>query len=388
MSGNIKQPLLTLGSLIKKDLQDAYFLPAWPSSYSLQNKFYNNLKYCVFDNAPSSKIYTDFIFPCRNLPATGNEVPVLSDYQPPSFLKEHWKKWLPDFPDADIRPVSQGLRDDKPIVTNAAIQSLPKSKHCVDPDVLYRVQLKSSIHDIGVPCPKYFPSEDAISFPCMVKVDMSWSGYGNRVAYNGNEFAAIIKEIRDNGWTGNIIYQQFMEDVNEMVSFEFYLHVSGKMHWLGTNVGGFEGFKWTNGVVEWNKQEEYKNRFYDQFVVPVKDYLHKQGYFGVVMCEIMLCDYGMYLVDLNPRVSGDTHHLLLADYMMQFGFPDSIMKQGMKTNKSAKTLVEKANHINTGTSAGRVVIIAAADVEEDQCEYEISVFAQSRKEALELYNKM
>ncbi|XP_031562949.1 uncharacterized protein LOC116298577 [Actinia tenebrosa] len=177
---NIK--VVTTGSLIKKDLKDAYYLPYWPSSHLPGYKFNNDKKYRVFDCPPPSEAFMHFIFPFRNVPTAGDEVPILLDQQPPSFLRHHWKKWLPDFPTADIKTIDEGLQDHVPIVTTGSMQVIPDNKHSVDPDVLYRVQLKSSIPEVGVTCPKHFMNVNAVSFPCLVKVDMSWSGRGNQLA--------------------------------------------------------------------------------------------------------------------------------------------------------------------------------------------------------------
>jgi hypothetical protein len=72
--------------------------------------------------------------------------------------------------------------------------------------------------------------------------------------------------------------------------------------------------------------------------------------------------------------------------MAQFGFKHSILKQGTTINKSAKTLVELANNINTNTNVGKIIIISAADVDDGQSQCEVSVYAQSPREVAELYN--
>jgi hypothetical protein len=372
--------LVTIGSLIKKDLKQAYLLPALP--------FLNNKKYRVFNYPPSSSIFNNFLYPFRNLPAAGNEVPVLVDHQPPPFLKHHWKKWLPTFPSADLKTVAEGLHDDIPIVTTAAMELIPVNKHSVDPDVLYKLQLKSSIPDIGVPCPKYM-SEDAVSFPCMMKVDMSSSGRGNRLARNKNELSANLKELKEEcGWLGNIIFQEMMQGIKEVPNPLFYLHKSGEIHWIGTSIGGFDGFSFTSAAMDWDKQEEYKDLLYDEFTVPIKNYLHKQGFFGLVNYEVLRTEHGMYLVDLNPRLSAYTTHSLLAPYMAQQGFKHSCLtlKNAIHLS-SAKTLIEIANDINTNSNTGRVIVLSIADVEKGSC-YELCTFAKSPEEVEALHAKL
>lgn len=381
--------VVTTGSLIKKDLKDAYYLPSWPSSHLPGYRFYNDKKYRVFDCPPPSKAFTHFLFPFRNVPTAGDEVPILLDHQPPWYLKRHWKKWLPAFPTADIKTIDEGLEDDVvPIVTAGAMQAIPDDKHSVDPDVLYRLQLKSCIPEIGLPCPKHFANENAVSFPCIVKVDQSWSGRGNQLAKNKNELSGILKEIREEyGWKDTIVYQEIVEGIREVPSFQFHLHKNGEVYWIGTTCGGFKGFSWCSAVVDWDKQEYYKNLVYDQFTVPIKNYLHKQGFFGLVTFETLITDHGIYLVDVNPRVGGDTPHLLLAPYMAQLGFKHSTLNLGNTINMSAKTLVENANDINN-TNEGRIIILSAADVEEGKSQFEISIFAKSPENAVMLHDKL
>lgn len=93
---------------------------------------------------------------------------------------------MPDFPLASVKSVDEALLDDIPIVTSAALQSIPEHKQSIHPDIMYKLQLKSSILEIGVPVPKHM-EEDSISFPCVVKADMGWCGRGFRsFEANGN----------------------------------------------------------------------------------------------------------------------------------------------------------------------------------------------------------
>lgn len=95
------------------------------------------------------------LYPFRNLAAAGNEVPILLEATPPTFLQYHWRKLLPAFPKANLKSVGEGLQNDAPIVTTAAMECIPEAKHSIHPDIMYKVQLKSSIVEIGVSCPKH-----------------------------------------------------------------------------------------------------------------------------------------------------------------------------------------------------------------------------------------
>ena len=54
-----------------------------------------------------------------------------------------------------MKSVDEALLDDVPIVTSAAQQNIPEHKHSIHPDVMYKLQLKSSILEIGVPVPRH-----------------------------------------------------------------------------------------------------------------------------------------------------------------------------------------------------------------------------------------
>lgn len=380
--------VVTIGSLIKKDVKDAYYLPAWPSSHTRGHyRFRNDKKYRVYDCPPPSLTFNNLSFPFRNLAAAGDEVPVLLDYQPPRYLKKHWKKWLTAFPQAKLKTVDEGLKDDALIVTTGALQSISEKKHSVDPDVLYMVQLKSVLPEIGVPCPTRM-EENAVECPCIVKVDQSWSGRGTLMAKNKHELSAILKEIREeNGWKEKIIFEKVIQGIKEVPSFQFHLHRSGEIYWIGTTCGGFTGYQWTSAVVDWDKHEYYKNLVWDDFTIPITKYLHKQGYFGLVTFEVIITDHGMYLCDLNPRVGGDTTHLLLAPFMAQsMGYTHSCLTLNNHFNVPPKTIIENANDLNNA-NVGRVIVTSAAN-DGNGCVCDLSIYAKTLDDLKVLYEKV
>ena len=378
---------VTIGSLIEKDLKKAYFLPEKPSSYCKGYRFLNDKEYQIFDYLPCPLDSRRLLSSFRHLPAAGNEIPIIMECKPESYLQQHWKEWLPAFPPVVIKSLDEGrLQDDVPVVTAAAFQGIPKHKHSVHPDVLYEVQLKSSILDIDVPSPRHF-GEDAISYPCVIKVDMSSDGIGNRLVKNKSELSATLREIRDVcNWKGGIVFQEFIPGVKEVPSFQFYLHKSGELLWLGTTIGGFDGiFEWTSGTVDWDRQEEYEELVHEEFTIPIKKYLHERGYFGFVTFEVLITDHGRYLVDLNPRIAGDTTHLLLARYMaLDIGLKHSATFFYNKHRTTAKMLIEKADAVNKN-GKGMIIIQSIANVGKESV-FDLSVFANTTKEVQTLFN--
>jgi len=377
---------ITIGSLIEKDLKEAYFLPQKPSSYCKGYRFLNDKEYQIFDYPPCPLDSRRFLLPFRHLPAAGKEIPVIMECKPESYLQHHWKQWLPAFPPVVIKSLDEGLQDDVPVVTTAAFQGIPKHKHSVHPDVIYEVQLKNSILDVNVPSPRQF-GEDSVSYPCIVKVNMSSDGMGNRLVKNEGELFATLRQIRDVcNWKGEIVFQEFIPGVKEVSSFQFYLHKSGELFWVGTTTGGFDGiFEWTSGTVDWDKQESYEEMVHEEFTLPIKKYLHERGYFGLATFEVLITDHGRYLVDLNPRISGETTHLLLARYMaLDIGLKHSATFCYNKHRTTAKMLVENADAINK-KGKGIIIILSAVDVGKE-CVSDLSVFAKTTEEVQTLFH--
>lgn len=128
--------VITIGDLIQKDLEKAYFLPQQPSSYSKGYRFQNSTKYQVFDSPPPPLSFNQTLFPLRNLATTGDKIQLVMESEPPSYLKEHWNNTMPDFPLASVKSVDEALLDDIPIVTSAALQSIPEHKQSIHPDLM------------------------------------------------------------------------------------------------------------------------------------------------------------------------------------------------------------------------------------------------------------
>lgn len=95
------QKAITLGSLYFKDLDNGLILPEYPSTFNPIAKLQNKVKYIYHDYTSSSQVVQD---PKQiNLcPIAGNEVPMMLREKPKRLLQEHWRKWLPFFPEAKL----------------------------------------------------------------------------------------------------------------------------------------------------------------------------------------------------------------------------------------------------------------------------------------------
>ena len=138
----------------------------------------------------------DILRPIRHLATIGNAIPSLSDITPDVLQSNHWKKWLPVFPAAEVKSIEEGFANDNPVVTAGPLQSLPAMKHAIDPDLHNELLCKSTIQRIAVPSPRIM-KEDNISFPCMLKVDQSGGGCGNWLVRNSQHLKEVVAEIRN-----------------------------------------------------------------------------------------------------------------------------------------------------------------------------------------------
>ena len=182
------------------------------------------------------------------------------------------------------------------------------------------------------------------------------------------------------GSDSSYIISEYIQDVQCTISCGFYVGKSGRIILFGIQECIMESFDHVGGYIDWNKHEQYKQQIYSKFVVPVSNYLHKKGYFGIVGLDIIRSPSGDYLVDMNPRITGSTPVLILSHNMMKLGFSHSRFVHCNTFNITSKQLVEKANFINEKTGNGRVVIFAAVDYgKSKKCRAYVAAFSNSKE---------
>ncbi len=189
------------------------------------------------------------------------------------------------------------------------------------------------------------------------------------------------------GEDAKYIISKFIQDVCVTLACDFYVTKTGRIFWIATRECVVEDFEYVGGTMDWDSQGKYKERLYDKFVIPVAEYLHKKGYFGVVGIDVIASPSGDYLVDLNPRLNGSTSFALLAVMMAKnLEMSKSIFKLSTGFDCSSEDLVKKASSINE-TNVGRVVIMASAD-ENKKCYATVAVFGDSMKLVEKLYTRL
>ena len=388
MAGNVDY-LLPLSSLIAGDLPKGYFFPYCASTYNENFWLRNVNKYVRFDISKNRTVeYMGTVGPQRVLSVFGDEIPILMDQEPPTPLSEHWRRWMSGFASPVLKKVKEGLTDNSPVMTYMATESIRSEKHFIDPDLLYKLQLKSTIPEIGVQCPKHYQEGGEIEFPCFVKVDQSNGGLGVTQVNNQEELAAKLKSIReDSGWKKGIVLQESVDDVLEVPTFNFYLKKSGEIVWVGTAVSGFTGFSWNAANINWKDQDHYYNLVYEEFTKPIAKFLHEKGYFGFVNFECLITKDGKYLNDLNPRIATSTVHITAARYMASLGFDYSCFDSSKVVKLTGKEVVELADTINVKGDA-RVTILAYEDLEKGGSMISFAVFSKSMEIARDLREKI
>jgi len=281
-------PVVTLCSLYKQDLDEAYFLTVYPSTYHLASRWINSDRYRVCDNIAYARVVQ--IFTLRVLSVLGNEFPLISEVQPRARLIQHWKECIPEYPMAKTVEPDKGLEQSTPTITVFPLQDIPTDRHAVDPSTHYKILLKSSIPQIGVQHPRYMERDD-LTFPALVKIGQFLSNYGNFIIHNHNDLNKALQDVAkqyDEKVAQECVVTELIEDSTETFCCHFYVNKKGESQWMGATKNISNNFNYQRSVSDWDEDDVIRTRFFDAFVDPVGDYLHRNGYFGWVCVDIVV----------------------------------------------------------------------------------------------------
>jgi hypothetical protein len=315
----------------------------------------------------------------------GNDLPFLMRHKPRKELKKHWKKWLPFFPEADVRDLHTEDTGDSQFITYFPLQWLPREKHSVDPDVHHKLLCKLTIPEMGATCPNHMTVYD-YTVPCMIKVTHGVSGRGTYMAKTKAQAEKIINELRDEARCPEPSISEVIEDITGNYCVQFYLHKTGDIQWLGCSKQAVtDEFDWDGGYVNWNEQDELKKLYFNS-VMPVKEYLHKNGYFGIVGVDVLSNKEEHYVVDVNARINGSTSLLLITPHMAAKGFPMSALLIIPDVKGDEIELIERLDQINS-LGEGIIIDMASAESQDGKtCEAHVCMFAKSERGVKDLYN--
>lgn len=379
--------MVTLTSLVSQDIpRGGSILLEFPSSSNTSLTFVNDEKFLIYDFPPPSSFYNEYLLPLRACPVAGDRVPLLLNGYPCQALKEHWQQWVPGYVEPLIKPTS-GIENERgPIVVSFPHQLIPASKHAVDPYIHYWVLSKQCIPYMGTTYPKHM-SIDNYTLPCMVKATHGKGTKGTYRVDTQQEMDSIIKDMEDNLKSAKApVITEIIQDIIGNYCLQFYLFKSGEIHWLGvtTQIIG-KGLVWGGGLVDWTEQARLKDLLY-KAIVPVKEYLHKQGYFGVVGIDILTNKDDQFVIDVNPRMNGTTPQLLLAPTMAKLGYHASMYLADGSFQTSSDVLLRRVNDVNEEGEA-RVVVLSMADVNQ-RCVAHLAVFGHSEEMSRKIYEKL
>ena len=275
------------------------------------------------------------------------------------------------------------------MIVNFPFQSFPAKKHAVNPDIHYKLSSKTRIPEMGAPCPQYM-SRDNYTLPCMIKAAQ---GHGNRGIFlvRTEEEAKQAFEELSNHCEAELVVTEVIENISKCLITQLYLFQNGHFHWLGvkckTNMPFAKrpaGFIPTPDV-DWNEQEELKERLCD-VVLPVTQYLHRNGYFGFTGVEVLVNDKGSFVIDVNLKIASSTNLLLIAPHMAALNYPVSYVMEILPTN--IKHLLDAIDHLNL-QAKGRVILLAhgelSVEIQRKAC---VVVFARNCEDAFKLQREL
>lgn len=296
-----------LSELYAKDAEHSVLLAEYPSSNSEETRFRNTNRYIIHDPFPPPRPeLLKCLGPHHLMFGWGGELKVTSQQRPPEVLVDHWcrvlgenarTKWI----DFDSLPPDQKFIVLFPHQTLAANQQM-------DPDVNYFLHSKQVIEKIDCAQADIYSSPRV---PCIAKLSHGYAGLGNFVLNNSADERSLNEMLSERWPTAELVYNSIVENVCGDFGVQFYLQKDGTPVWLGFTEQKFdETGRWCGGVFSAASQKLGMERF-AAMVVPAAQYLSRQGYFGVVGIDILEDNKGrMFLVDVNPRLTGITPFLI------------------------------------------------------------------------------
>lgn len=387
MSNEQSETIVTLTSLVSQDLPPGgSILLEFPSSSNRNLSFVNDEKFLIYDFPPPSSFYNEYLLPLRACPVAGNNVPILLNGHPSLALEEQWEKWVPGYVKPILKSTAEVNNEKGPIVVSFPHQNVPAGKHAVDPYVHYWLLSKQCIPYMGTTYPKHMSMDD-YTLPCMVKAAHGKGTKGTYKVDTQTEMDNVLKDMDDNLKSAKApVITEIIENITGNYCLQFYLFRTGDIHWLGvtTQIIG-EGLIWGGGIVDWDEQARLKDLLY-KTIIPVKEYLHKHGYFGIVGIDILTSKNEQFVIDVNPRINGTTPQLLLAPTMARLGYHVSIYLADGQFKTSSEALLKRINSINSEGEV-RVVALSIADVNNLSIAH-LAVFGKSEKATRKVYENL
>lgn len=373
-------PDVFLSELYAQDCPNAVLLTEYPSSNSDATRFENRTKYIIHDpTPPPGWELLKVLGPHHLMWAWGNQIPVCSEVPLPKALSGHWQRVLGDH----AVPTWTGIPDDAKFITLFPHQSIGHDAQVVEPQNYYRLHSKEVIEKIDCPQAAVL---DEITAPCILKLTHGYAGLSNFFVREEGDADVALAEIKKKWPEARYVVNSIIEDIQTDVGVQFYLKRDGTAVWLGFTEQRFdENGKWSGGCFSAEAQER---RFDDlaKMIKPTAEYLHGEGYFGVVGIDVVTNVHRQqFLVDVNPRLTGITPFLMSSRMFAAQGLGEGIYLASFKFTGSLEQLVCKAESFLTSQSPARVVVLSAFEDSAGEfttCHLSVTSESQSQNQAV------
>lgn len=346
-----------LSQLYAADAPSAALLAEYPSSNSDEATFQNRSKYIIHDPFPPPPVeLLKQLGPHHLMYGWGRSLPVTSDVTPPKELLAHWERTL----GCDGCPVWQPLDSHSSYITLFPHESIPADRQVVDPEVNYEIHSKEVIEQIQ--CAQADVLQSVVP-PCIVKLSHGYAGLGNFHISSAADETAMRQQLAEHWPEAKLVVNSVIQNIVGDFGVQFYLKRDGEAVWLGFTEQQFnDQLKWCGG----SYSADLQNEMFDQFcemIEPVAEYLHGVGYFGVVGIDLLEDSTGhLFLVDVNPRLTGISPFLMASRIFADDGLHHGIYRASCLFSGSMKQLFEAAETMKDA----RVVVLSAVEKADGQ----------------------
>ena len=296
-----------------QEVPDCVLLCEYPSSNSQETVLQNRDRYIIHDPfPPPDPSLLKTLGPHHLMFGWGGSIPVASQVPPGEDLVSHWENLFlsgakPDWREFDVTDAMSKY------VVLFPHESIAANQQLVDPGTNYHLHSKEVIPCIDCPQPAVL---NEASIPSVVKLSHGYAGLGNYFVHSQSDLQRMNQEVDQNWNNATLVATEIIRDVVGDYGVQFFLTKSGGVKWLGYTEQHFDSSRrWCGGQYESEKQIDMAGLF-SPFIRATSNYLHSKGYFGVVGIDILKNAQGeMFLVDVNPRLTGITPFVLGARFL-------------------------------------------------------------------------
>lgn len=379
MSIETHLPFQFLSELYVRDFSSACLLPEYPSSNSDETFFQNRTKYLIHDPfPPPPRELLKVLGPHHLMCGWGRQIEIVSEVPPSSILLDHWKAVFGAEGVPNWRSFDAFDRDSK-FIPLFPHQSISADQQVLDPEINYLLHSKEIIEKIDCPQAGVFES---ITPPCIVKLSHGYAGLGNFLIRSESDETEMRKQFAPYGNEAVLVINSIIENIVGDFGVQFYLRTDGSIVWLGFTAQHFDSNKkWCGGTFSAEWQEQLLPDLC-KMIEPAGKYLHECGYVGVVGIDILRdASNNMFLVDVNPRLTGITPFLMASRIFAREGLNEGIYQASCRFQGSFSRLVSEAESIKNA----RVLVHSAFESGSDGdittiCHLSVTTDSQDRNQ--------